>query len=100
MNGKTINRRIRVGRINYYGHIKRRPQNHPLKIAYRFKFSRKKEGRPSFTWKDSLNRDLGRYRGISKDEWKAFAKDKDKLKQKAEEIYKQEESEISDGEEE
>lgn len=99
LNGKTINRRIRVGRISYYGHIKRRPQNHPLKIAYRFKLNRKKEGRPSYTWKVSLNQDLKRYKGINRDEWKSLAKDKLKLKQKAEEIYKQEESEISDGEE-
>lgn len=98
LNGKTINRKIRVGRISYYGHIKRRPQNHPLKMAYRFKFNKKKEGRPSYTWKDSLKQDLDRYRNISKEEWKSLANDKHKLKQKAEEIYKQEESENSDGE--
>lgn len=98
LNGKTINRKIRVGRISYYGHIKRRPQNHPLKMAYRFKFNKKKEGRPSYTWKDSLKQDLDRYRNISKEEWKTLANDKHKLKQKAEEIYKQEESENSDGE--
>lgn len=62
LKGKIINRKIRVGKISYYRHIQRRPQNHPLKIAYKFKFSRKKEGRPCYTWKDSLNQDLGRYK--------------------------------------
>lgn len=98
LDGKTINRRARVGRISYFGHIVRREENHPLKLAYKLKFKKKKEGRPSITWKDSLEADLGRYREINRDEWNELAKDRDKLKKEAEEIYKETTSEISDGE--
>ena len=99
LNGKTINRRVRVARINYYGHVIRRPNMHPLKSAYKFKFCFKKEGRPSFTWKDSLRQDLRRYRGMTRQDWKELANDREKLKKKAEEIYKDSCSEISSGEE-
>lgn len=95
LTGRTINRRIRVGRIKYYGHIMRRESNHPLKLAYKLKFKKKKKGRPSFTWKKSLKMDLQRY-DININ-WQQLAKDKEKLKRKAEEIYKNESSEISDG---
>lgn len=97
LDGKTVNRRVRVGRINYYGHILRRENNHPIKLAYKMRFETKKEGRPSLTWKDSLNNDLNRYNNIDTEEWKQLAKDRDKLKSKAEEIYKETNSEISDG---
>lgn len=43
LNGKTINRRVRVGRINYYGHILRRAENHPIRLAYKLKFKKKKK---------------------------------------------------------
>lgn len=95
--GRTINRRVRVGRINYYGHIRRRDERHPLNIAFRLKCKKRKEGRPSFTWLDSLKQDLGRYRNITEEEWEVLVNDKIKLKKKAEEIYKMEDSEISDG---
>lgn len=98
LDGKTINRRVRVGRISYYGHILRREKNHPIRLAYRLNFKKKKEGRPSFTWKDSLEKDLNRYSEVDREEWKQLAEDRDKLKKKAEEIYKETFSEISEGE--
>lgn len=98
MSGKTINRRVRVARLNYYGHIIRRPNKHPLKSAFKFKFCFKKEGRPSFTWKDTLQQDFSRYRDMTNSKWKELATDREKLKKKAEEIYKDSNSEISDGE--
>lgn len=71
--------------------------NHPLQLAYRFKFNKKKEGRPSLTWRKSLNQDFDRYEELDIEEWEELAKDKEKLKKKVEEIYKNEDSEISDG---
>ncbi|XP_058827778.1 uncharacterized protein LOC131687699 [Topomyia yanbarensis] len=100
LNGKTINRRVRVGRLKYYGHIIRRNNKHPLKLAYKMEFEKKKEGRPSYTWKDSLTQDFNKFNEIGGKQWEDLAKDKMKLKQKVEEIYKMEDSEISDGEEE
>lgn len=98
LDGKTINRRARVGRISYYGHIMRREQNHPIRLALNLKFNKKKEGRPSLTWKDSLDQDLGRYEDMTDSEWMLLARKKETIKIKAEEIYKEENSEISDGE--
>lgn len=97
LNGKTINRRVRVGRINYFGHIKRRGEGHPLKLAYNLNLNKRKEGRPGLTWRKSLEHDLIRYDSIDNDEWEEVAMDKEKLKRKAEEIYNNEESEISEG---
>lgn len=98
LNGKTINRRVRVVRINYYGHILRRAENHPIRLAYKLKFKKKKEGRPSITWKNSLEKDLNRYGEIDRETWKQLANDREKMKKTAEEIYKETLSEISDGE--
>lgn len=75
----------------------RREQNHPIRLAFKLNFKRKKEGRPSFTWKNSLEQDLNRYHGMEKRDWKLLVKEKDKIKAKAEEIFKEEKSEISDG---
>lgn len=98
LKGKTINRRVRVNRIAYYGHISRREKAHPLKSAFELSFHNKKEGRPSYTWKDSLLQDLSKYDGVSINDWNELLKDKHKLKQKAEEIYNNSESEITSGE--
>lgn len=99
LKGKTINRRVRVNRISYYGHIQRRPERHPIKTAMKLNFKKKKHGRPSFTWKNSLKQDFDRYNGMTEEDWRQLAMDRDKIKKKAEEIYKNDDSEISDGEE-
>lgn len=57
LDGKTINRKIRTGRLRYYGHILRREREHPLRKALQLKLDKKKEGRPSLTWTDSLEQD-------------------------------------------
>lgn len=40
LNGQTITRRIRVLRACYWGHIRRRPNNHLLQHALRYKVGR------------------------------------------------------------
>lgn len=98
LDGKTINRKCRVGRISYYGHILRREKNHPIRLAFNLKFAKKKEGRPSLTWINSLDQDLSRYSNIDPDEWVRLAEDKGRIKSFAEEIYNEVVSEISEGE--
>lgn len=98
LDGKTINRKIRIGRISYFGHIMRRDREHPLRKALQLKLEKKKEGRPSLTWNDSLEQDKNRYREITDAGWIEIAKDREKIKRKSEEIYQDSASEISDGE--
>lgn len=93
LEGKTAVKKIRVMRINYWGHIQRRPPGHPLKIAQQIKYEKKKRGRPAKTWNDSVIEDKQMIQGISEEEWIELAKDKEKLKGKAEEIYRIEGSE-------
>ena len=98
LSGKTINRRARVGRLCYYGHIMRRERNHPLRKALRLKCRKRKEGRPCLTWTDSLKQDLNKYENMERENWKRLTTDKSEMKRKAEEIYNNESSEISEGE--
>lgn len=93
LEGKTAVKKIRVMRIDYWGHIQRRPPGHPLKIAQQIKYEKKKRGRPAKTWNDSVIEDKQMIQGISEEEWIELAKDKEKLKGKAEEIYRIEGSE-------
>lgn len=76
----------------------RRDREHPLRKALQLKFEKKKEGRPSLTWNDSLKQDKNRYREITEEDWIESAEDREKLKKMSEEIYKDSASEISDGE--
>lgn len=80
-------------RINYWGHIQRRQEGHPLKVAKNLNYKRKKIGRPAKTWNDSVKEDKNKVPGISEEEWIELAKDKGKLKARAEEMYKYEGSE-------
>lgn len=57
----SSDRKCRVLRLKYWAHISRRPAAHILRKALRYRLSGKfKRGRPCFTWKDSLRRDLNR----------------------------------------
>lgn len=92
LRGRTINRRVRVSRLCYYGHILRREYNHPLKLSFHYKLGWRKKGRPSFTWLVSLKHDKERYVDV---DWEDLALDKIKLKHRSEGIYNESESEIS-----
>lgn len=93
LDGKTAVKKIRVMRINYWGHIERRPTGLPLKVARKMRYEKKKLGRPAKTWNDSVEEDKQIIQGVTEEDWKELAKDKEKLKAKAEEIYKYEGSE-------
>ena len=68
--------KIRVMRIKYWGHIQRREKGHPLKIAEKLVFKKRKRGRPAKTWNDSVKEDIGKL-GIGITEFKELAKDKE-----------------------
>lgn len=93
LDGKTAVKKVRVMRINYWGHIQRRQSGHPLKVAQKLKYGKKKIGRPAKTWNDSVEEDKNKISGLVEEDWIELAKDKEKLKAKAEEIYKYEGSE-------
>lgn len=84
--GKTVNRRIRVLRSSYYGHVQRRPRNHLLQHAFRYQPGIRKVGRPCITWLDSLRQDRNKY-PYDYSEWLAAAEDKAEIKGMAETIY-------------
>lgn len=87
LHGKTVTRRIKVMRLSYWGHVKRRPQHHMLKLADTYSCQKKKKvGRPSFTNKDSMKDTFVKY-GLSIQQWNELANDKTKLKSAAESIY-------------
>lgn len=88
LEGQTAVKRTRVQRICYWGHIQRRPRNHPLKTAMELKTSRRKLGRPAYTWNDTVKKDMEKMPEVDINTWKTLAKDKENLKRKAEEIYK------------
>ncbi|KAJ1530279.1 hypothetical protein ONE63_005201 [Megalurothrips usitatus] len=56
-----MDNKLTRARIGYLGHILRRPANHPLRAAQRLEAAYKKRGRPCFTFKTDLGRDLGAY---------------------------------------
>lgn len=86
LDGKTVNRRVRVMRASYFGHVQRRPESHLLQHAFRYRASKKKVGRPCLTWLDSLRQDRQKY-SYHYDEWLEAAKDKSDIKKMAETIY-------------
>lgn len=98
LEGKTINRRIRIARISYFGHVLRRENNHPLKLAYNLNFEKKKEGRPSLTWKNSLDQDFQKFENMDRTGFEELSKDRENMKRKLKEIYSNDDSEISEGE--
>lgn len=88
LDGKSAVKKVRVMRINYWGHIERRPEGHPLKVAKKLRYSVKKRGRPAKTWNNSLIEDKNKLINVTEEQWSELVKDKEKLKKVAEEIYK------------
>ncbi|KAK3914294.1 Transposon TX1 uncharacterized 149 kDa protein [Frankliniella fusca] len=56
----SVNRAIRAARVQFAGHIHRRPPGHPLRTALHLDLGRKKVGRPCYTFRDTLRQDLAR----------------------------------------
>lgn len=85
LNGKTIVKKSRVGRLKYWGHVARRPPHHILQLAMNFRLTGKlKVGRPCFTWNDTVHRDMD-VSGI--DNWDSTVMDPTKHNAKCDQFY-------------
>lgn len=89
---RRITKRVRAHQLRYWGHIQRRPANHPTKAASRLYAAHLRPCRPSFTWWNSILSSMSRYQDLSYDEWVNLAQNKQELHRKIEEIYDVEES--------
>lgn len=87
LSGKTISKIIKVRRISFYGHILRRSTPHLLQAAYDQKETKRKIGRPIYTWEDSLDHDISYYTNKTKEEWKVIAFNRALIKKEAEKVY-------------
>lgn len=76
LKGKTINNKIRINRLGYYGHILRSDDKGLLKTAMEHKIPmQKKLGRPAFTWRTCIRQDIDRS-GIHISDWQAAARNR------------------------
>lgn len=86
LNGRTITRRIKVFRINFWGHIKRRPQTHMLQLAKNYYIGEQKLGRPCFTYKDSMKEVFSNY-NTHAESWEEISQNKKELRKEAMHIF-------------
>lgn len=62
LNFKTINRKVSVGRIRYYYHVKRSHRNSLILQSLSYsENARRKVGRPLYTFSDTLKKDIKKY---------------------------------------
>lgn len=86
LRGRSITRRIKVLRICYWGHIKRRSSTHMLHTALTYRLPKRKIGRPSYTYQESLKEAFSKYQ-LTREEWHSLVHDKHALKAVSESIY-------------
>lgn len=96
LNKRRITKKIRMYQMRWWGHVRRRPASHPVRVAARLRAAHLRPCRPSFTWWDSITQSMARYGDLTYDEWTELAKDKERFHKKLLEIYDQSESEDSD----
>lgn len=90
LKGRTINRRMSVSRIRYFGHIVRSNQNSMLKRAYKYTLNgyRRRPGRPLLTFHKTMLRDINKYADIMTiDEWAEAFPFKETLKRVTSDLY-------------
>lgn len=93
---RRITKKVRMYQLRWWGHVRRRPQSHPLRAAARLRPRRLRSCRPSFTYWDNILQSMNRYGEMSYDDWKELAVNKDQFHKKLLEIYDKEESDNSD----
>lgn len=87
LKGKTINNKIRINRLNYYGHILRSENKGILKTALEYKLPMKKKmGRPAFTWRTNIRQDIDRSK-IHITDWQAASFDRERYKNMTRRLY-------------
>lgn len=94
LKGRTIDRKCRVQHLKYWGHILRRPATHVLRKAMAYHIPGKyKQGRPCFTWHDSLNRALRKSRI---QDWQTTNNDKQLHNAKCNAVYDVSDTDVSE----
>lgn len=87
LKGYTINNKIRVSRLNYYGHIIRSTHGGILKAALELKINKpKKVGRPAYSWRTCIRQDIERS-GKSLQFWQETALDRTKMKEQTKKLF-------------
>lgn len=87
---RTITRRVKVMRICYWGHIRRRPRNHMLRLTGNQQHinGKKKIGRPSYTDRDGMVEAFSKSTH-SPTFWDNKSVNKTELKSAAERLYEE-----------
>lgn len=93
---RRITKKIRMYQMRWWGHVRRRPRSHPLRLAARLRSRRFRPCRPSFTWRDSISQTMQRYGEENLEDWKLLALNKDQFHKKLLEVYDKDESDNSD----
>lgn len=87
LEGRTINNKIRVARLRFYGHVIRNGSDGILRTALRYRIPQKKKiGRPAFTWRTSIRQDIERSE-ISPEVWQEWAYDKKRMHSETKKLY-------------
>lgn len=88
---KTINRKISVYRIRYNGHIHRRRSDTLLQKAKNFRLiTKRRVGRPRYTFNDTLQYDYEKYPMVSQAEWSESLGSVEELKKLTSVLYTRE----------
>lgn len=89
LTGKTINRKVSVLRLRYFGHVSRRPLESLLKKARDLTYTMpRRVGRPLYTFAHSLKRDQSKFPEYIGDDWHPLYNDKLKLHSITKQLYK------------
>lgn len=87
LRNRTITKKIKIHRVMYWGHIKRREENHLLHVAYNFQLSGpKRKCRPCDTWHQTLDKDLASF-GKSRKDFEHLLMSKRLLRKEAYKLY-------------
>lgn len=89
LSGKTINRKVSVQRLRYFGHVSRRPPASLLQKARDLTYTLpRRVGRPLYTFAHSLKRDQSKFPEYVDDDWRPLFHDKLKLHSVTKQLYK------------
>lgn len=92
---KRITKKIRVYQMRWLGHVQRRPYHHPLRVASRFRATRLRSCRPSFTMWDMIKQNIARYNSHNYRTWCELSHDKERFNMELQKIYEKDESDNS-----